>query len=203
MFIQVIQGKVADAARLQSQMDRWVEELQPGATGWLGSTGGVTDDGTYVCTVRFDSEEAARRNSERPEQGAWWAETTTCFDGPVSFVDCPDVSEWLQGGSDSAGFVQVMEGHTRDAKRMRDLLERYGEEIHRLRPEIIGATIALHGDGAYVETVYFTSEEQARQGESMAPPEEMADLMAEEQRLMGDVTYLDLHRPWLLSPAGR
>jgi len=199
MFIQVIQGKVADAARLQSQMDRWVEELQPGATGWLGSTGGVTDDGTYVCTVRFDSEEAARRNSERPEQGAWWAETTTCFDGPVSFMDCPDVSEWLQGGSDSAGFVQVMEGHTRDAKRMRDVLERYGEEIHRLRPEIIGATVALHGEGSFVETVYFTNEAEAREHERAEMPAELANAMREEQGLMDDVAYLDIHKPWLVS----
>src|SRR6476661_6960559 len=151
MFIQVIQGKVADAARLQSQMDRWVEELQPGATGWLGSTGGVTDDGTYVCTVRFDSEEAARRNSARPEQGAWWAETTTCFDGPVSFMDCPDVSEWLQGGSDSAGFDQGRGGHTRGSKRRRDPLVRDGEQIHRRRPDIIGPELRPDGDGSSVE----------------------------------------------------
>ena len=70
MFIQVIQGKVADAEGLRAAMDRWGRDLQPGATGWLGTTGGITDDGTFVATVRFDSEDAARRNSERPEQGA-------------------------------------------------------------------------------------------------------------------------------------
>ena len=70
MFIQVIQGKVADAEGLQAAMDRWVAELQPGAQGWLGSTGGFTDDGMFVSTVRFESQEAARRNSDRPEQGA-------------------------------------------------------------------------------------------------------------------------------------
>jgi len=203
MFIQVIQGKVADADRLRTSLDRWMTDLQPGAIGWLGSTGGVTDDGMFVMTVRFESADAARRNSERDEQGAWWAQAEKCFDGPVTFFDCPQVETWMQGGSDSAGFVQVMEGRTSDADRMKTVMNSFTDEIHRLRPEIIGATIALHGDGAYVETVYFTSEEQARQGESMAPPEEMADLMAEEQRLMGDVTYLDLHRPWLLSPAGR
>jgi len=73
MFIQVIQGKVADAEGLRAAIDRWGQELQPGATGWLGTTGGITDDGTFVATVRFDSEDAARRNSQRPEQGAWWA----------------------------------------------------------------------------------------------------------------------------------
>jgi hypothetical protein len=67
MFIQVIEGKVADAAGLQAAMDRWVAELQPGAQAWLGSTGGFTDDGMFVSTVRFESQEAARRNSDRPE----------------------------------------------------------------------------------------------------------------------------------------
>ena len=91
MFIQVIQGKVANAEGLQAAMDRWKQDLQPGATGWLGSTSGITDDGTFIASVRFESEDAARRNSMRPEQGAWWAETEKCFSGPVSFFDCPQV----------------------------------------------------------------------------------------------------------------
>jgi hypothetical protein len=201
MFIQVIQGKVADAEGLRAAMDRWGRDLQPGATGWLGTTGGITDDGTFVATVRFDSEEAARRNSQRPEQGAWWAETEKCFDGPVSFFDCPQVDVWMQGGSDDAGFVQVMEGHTSDADRMREMMQRYADEMHALRPDIIGATIALHGDGAFVETVYFTSEQEARQRESVPPPPDMAETMQQEQQLMDNITYLDLHEPWLVSPA--
>ncbi|HEY5878369.1 MAG TPA: hypothetical protein VIU11_05640 [Nakamurella sp.] len=66
-----------------------------------------------------------------------------CFDGPVTFFDCPKVDLWMQGGSDDAGFVQVMEGHTSDADRMRDVMQRYTDEMHRLRPEIIGATVAF------------------------------------------------------------
>src|SRR6476619_3330765 len=201
MFIQVIQGKVADAEGLRAAMDRWGRDLQPDATGWLGMTGGITDDGTFVATVRFDSEDAARRNSERPEQGAWWAATEKCFDGPVTFFDCPQVDVWMNGGSDDAGFVQVMEGHTSDADRMREVMGRYADEMHALRPEITGAPIALHGDGAFIETVYFTSEEEARQRESIPPPAEMAKVMEEEQQLMDNITYLDLHQPWLVSPA--
>jgi hypothetical protein len=119
----------------------------------------------------------------------------------VTFFDCPQVDVWMNGGSDDAGFVQVMEGHTSDAGRMRDVMGRYADEMHALRPEIIGATIALHGDCAFVETVYFTSEEEARQRESMPPPPEMAQVMQEEQQLMDNITYLDLHQPWLVSPA--
>jgi len=58
----------------------------------------------------------------------------------------------------------------------------------------------LHGDGAFVETVYFTSEAEARQAERIAPPPEMAQAM-QDSTMMGDMTYLDLHHPWLVSPA--
>ena len=127
--------------------------------------------------------------------------TEKCFDGPVTFFDCPQVDVWMQGGSDDAGFVQVIEGHTSDADRMRELMDQYTDEMHKLRPEIIGATIALHGDGAFVETVYFTSEAEARQRESMPPPAEVAKGMQEDMTMMDNVTYLDLHQPWLVSPA--
>lgn len=47
----------------------------------------------------FESAAAAHANNERAEQGAWWSETETCFDGPVSFTDSEDAEEFLAGGS--------------------------------------------------------------------------------------------------------
>ncbi|TJZ80411.1 hypothetical protein FCG67_06085 [Rhodococcus oryzae] len=199
MFIQVVQGKVSDEAGLRRCMDRWAEELQPGATGFLGSTRGMSEDGTFIVVARFESEEAARRNSERPEQGAWWAETERCFDGPVSFMDCPEVTEWLGGGSDDAGFVQIMEGHTSDAARMREVLTQAGDQVHQLRPEIVGGTLATDSGGGYVETVYFTSEAEARAHEKIEIPDDLRSLFEEEGRLMGDVSYFDLHEPMLVT----
>ncbi len=202
MFVQVIQGKVSDETGLRQGMDRWVQELQPGATGYLGTTAGMCDDGTFIALVRFDSEDAARRNSDRPEQGAWWAEMERCFDGPVTFMDCPDVTPWLAGGSDDAGFVQVMEGHTTDPNRIRDLMTQTGDRIHQMRPEIIGGMFASSGGGDYVEAVYFTSEAEARAHEKMEIPDDLRSLYDEEGRLMGEVSYFDLHQPMLVS-AGR
>ena len=75
MVEQVIQGRTSDEAGLRAALDRWVEELAPGSIGWLGSTEGVTDDGTFIGVARFESAEAARRNSDRPEPGRWGAET--------------------------------------------------------------------------------------------------------------------------------
>ncbi|MFG1782392.1 hypothetical protein ACGFIU_08125 [Rhodococcus oryzae] len=199
MFIQVVQGKVSDEEGLRRCMDWWAEELQPGATGFLGSTRGMSEDGTFIVVARFESEAAARRNSERPEQSAWWAETERCFDGPVSFMDCPEVTEWLGGGSDDAGFVQIMEGHTSDAPRMREVLTQAGDQVQELRPEIVGGTLATDGSGGYVETVYFTSEAEARAHEKIEIPDDLRSLFEEEGRLMGDVSYFDLHEPMLVT----
>ena len=66
MFIQVIQGRCSDADRLRKQLDVWERDLAPGADGFLGSTGGLTDDGTFVAVVRFDSREQADAQSSLP-----------------------------------------------------------------------------------------------------------------------------------------
>jgi len=197
MFIQVIQGKVADEASLRAVMDRWVRDCQPGAVGWLGSTSGITDDGTFVGVVRFESEDAAQRNGERPEQDAWWNEAEKCFAGEVTFLDSSDVTTWLAGGSDDAGFVQVIEGHLRDPERMRSMMEQHSDEMRQMRPEIIGATVAVREGGDYVQTIYFTSEAEAREGEKVEPPQDVAEAMAEEMR---DARFFDLRHPTMMSP---
>jgi hypothetical protein len=79
MFVQVIRGRVSDAAQVRAQLHRWAAHLAPEAVAWLGSTAGITDDGILVALARFESEEAARQNSDRPQQTAWWEQTATLF----------------------------------------------------------------------------------------------------------------------------
>jgi hypothetical protein len=50
MFIQVIQGKVADADGLRAAMDRWGTDLQPGARVAYGGEG--TGHGESILTGR-------------------------------------------------------------------------------------------------------------------------------------------------------
>ena len=71
-MIQIIQGTCRDEEMVHRLSDEWRETLGPTAEGWLGGTYGVTDDGEFVGVVRFESQEAAMRNSARPEQGEWW-----------------------------------------------------------------------------------------------------------------------------------
>ena len=201
MFVQVIQGKVSDAAAVRARMDTWMKELAAGADGWLGSTAGVTDDGDFVALARFESEEAARRNSDRPEQTAWWEETANLFEGEPTFLESTDVDVDTPGDPDRAGFVQVMQGRTSQPDRARELMASDPTDWAGFRPEILGTVTANHDDGRWTMVIYFTSEAEAREGEKKEPPEEVAKLMKELDALsVGEPTFLDLRDPWLHSP---
>jgi hypothetical protein len=202
VFIQIIQGKCRDADTLHRQLDAWRKEQGPKAAGWLGGTYGVTDDNNFIGVVRFESKEAAARNSTRPEQSAWWAETEKSFDGDVTFHDCDEAMEFLGGGADDAGFVQVIQGRVEDPERFRRFFEQQPMDmLKQTRPEIIGGTLAMEPDGRFTQTVAFRTEDAAREGERKEMPEEVRRTMEDEMAQMKDVTYLDLHHPWFASKA--
>jgi hypothetical protein len=202
MFAQVIQGRTSDAEGLRAAMDRWVQELAPGSIGWLGSTGGVTDDGRFVAVARFESADAAARNSDRPEQSRWWEETQRLFDGEVTFRDSEDVTVDLQGDPDRAGFVQIMQGHVTDADRAKQLMaDMNTEAMAAMRPDVIGSVSIGHEGGDWTQVIYFTSEAEAREGEKKEPPPEMQAVMDEMMKLSaGPPDFFDLRQPALHSP---
>lgn len=195
MFMQIVQGKIIDEKAARATMDRWLDELQPGAQGWLGGTYGVAEDGTLVAAVRFVNAAAAQANSERPEQGAWWKEMAKNFAGPVTFHDCDDVTLLMGGGSDDAQFVQVIQAKVTDRKRLLELAQRSSQTLAHYRPDVLGGSIAIDADGIVTETIAFTNEAAARAAEQKALPDEAAEMMA----LLDDVHYLDLHQPWFAS----
>ena len=194
MFVQVIQGRATDPGGLEKQWRKLIEELGPGAEGYLGNTAGITSDGRFIAVARFESEEAARRNSDRAEQGEWWSETERYLEDPT-FVDCSEVEEWLGGGSDDAGFVQVIQGSSEES---RDMTPEDEERVRKARPELIGGVSAKHSDGKTWTTVaYFTDEGAAREGEKK---EEFREAMEEAGATPDLNTYWDLSSPWLDSP---
>lgn len=197
MFVQVFEGRVEDASGLRRQMDRWMSELRPGAAGFLGSTGGVTEDGHGIFFARFESAAAAQTNSERPEQGGWWADTQGCFEGAVTFTDSDDVETFFAGGSDDAGFLQVMKGTKVDRNRLHAMDESFEEHAQSFRPDLIGGFRLWTGPDSYVEVGYFTSEAEAREGEKKDPPPELTAEMETFQEFMANVEFLDLRDPWL------
>ena len=199
MYIQVIQGKTNDKAGLLRQSERWEQELAPGAKGFLGTTGGVADDGTTILLARFDSEPDAKANSERPEQGAWWSETAKYYDGDVTFRNCPDVDVTLVGDPDKAGFVQVMQGRCADRARLLELEKQFMPQLTEMRPDVLGSVRGWDGDH-FTEAIYFTSEADARKGEAKMGESGPPPAMDEYNALTEDVTFVDLNDPWLRSP---
>jgi len=201
MFVQVIRGRVADPEPVHAAFDTWSRQLAPEAPGWLGSAAGVTDDGRFIALARFESEDAARRNEHRPEQGQWWQETSKLFSGDVTFRDSDDVIADVHGDPNTAGFVQVMQGRGTDPDRARKLMTQNPDEWAEFRPDVIGSLAMGHESGAYTMVTYFSSEQEAREGERKEPPPELKAQMEEMDKLsVGETEFLDLREPWLYSP---
>jgi hypothetical protein len=200
MFIQVISGTARDADALARQFDKWVTDLQPGSIGFLGATSGFTDDGRFLTAARFESAEAAQRNSARPEQGAWWSETEQ-YASNVVFNDCTRVETLFGGGNDDAKFVQVMRGRIKDPAKAEAMFGRSAEAeatLHDARPDVIGEVIAVHDDGqGFTDIVYFTSEADARSGEAKEMDDAAKAMMAEFDAALEVTDYFDLTRLWL------
>ena len=201
MFVQFIEGAVHDRGGLRRLFERWHEEQSSRAEGWLGSTAGVADDGMCLIAARFGTPEDARRNSDRPEQGAWWEELVKHFDAPPAVHDCSTAMLWEEGGSDDAGFVQVITAEVVDPEGLRAALPRLDrQDAASNRTDLIGGLTAVSDDDTRVFTVvYFTSEEEARRGEAAqddAEDAEWAAIMA----ALGEPRFIDLHDPWLTSP---
>jgi len=199
MFVQLIEGKTSDPEELGRQLGHWIAQLQPGAVGYLGTTGGVTNDGRVLIFARFESEAAARANSDRPEQGAWWAETEKCFDGAVTFSESSDVDSYLAGGSDAAGFVQVMKVSGADRQRVAAADRQFATIAPDLRPDLIGGIRVWTAPDAFVEANYFTSEKAAREGEDKEMPAELVEGFQDFMELMKNAEYFDFTEPLLNS----
>jgi len=195
MFIQVISGKVNDTDSFQRLGDKWEAEVKPGATGYLGVTEGTTDDGRFFVAARFESKEAAQRNSDRPEQGAWFSEMEKVV-SDVTFHDCSRIETLFGGGKDNAGFVQVMQGHVKDAAKADEMFQHAADAEKVLggaRPDVIGEVVAIHDDGdGYTDIVYFSSEAEARANEKTEMPAEAQAMMQEFESALVVDEFLDL-----------
>lgn len=199
MFVQIIEGSAKDREGAKAEMDRWLRELGPSAEGWLGSTAGVTPDGHFIGAIRFDSEGAARSQSDKPEQGRWWESFSQNLEDEATFFESSSVTVGGGGGSDEAGFVQIMRGKVNDIDKAKALDVRMEEEMPQRRPDVIGNVTAYKEDGTFYSVLYFTSLEEARQGEKEMnenPPPQMDEWA---QVMDGELTFYDLEEPWLAS----
>jgi hypothetical protein len=197
VFVQVVRGVVRDPEETFARLDLWLHQLAPGASGWLGTTAGITRDGELVSFVRFVSAADARRNSDRVEQGQWWVESARVFAGDVSFDNYDGVVVFGDGGSDDAAVVDVLLGRVQRRRRLTDLATQLAEHGMTLGPQVIGGLVGLHEDGNLTQAIYFC---HAPDGPD-AGPLDAAQLLGASAGVT-DLRLLRLERLWLGSPAG-
>jgi hypothetical protein len=196
MFVQIIEGTTSKADALITAGDAWQKEVRPGAIGYLGVTSGVAADGRAFTLVRFQDEASARANSDRPEQGAWFQKhLASAYDAPPTFTESSDVTEFMGGGSNDAGFVQVMKSRGVDRAEM-ERLDQVFEGFVGDRPDIIGGLRVWTGADTCIDVMYFTSEAEARKGEQAEMPDELKAAMADFEAI-GQTEYIDLPDPQL------
>ena len=126
-----------------------------------------------------------------------------CFDGEVTFHDCDNAMLFLGGGSDDAGFVQIIQGRITDPEKFRHFMEQPMDALQEARPEIIGGTIAMEPDGWFTQTVASAARRRPARARRRRCPSEIQQQYQDEMSSMQDVKYLDLHHPWFSSAGAR
>src|SRR5262249_25079414 len=113
---------VTDEPSLRRLVQRWGAEVKPGAEGVLGATAGGSADGAALVFVRFADEASAEANRRRSEQAAWWQDMLETFEASPAVHESSDTALLLAGGSDDAGFVQVVRAPTPDRAKIDALM---------------------------------------------------------------------------------
>jgi len=201
MFVWVLEGKAADPGEIGFQLGRWTSEF--GETpGYLGASGGVTDDRRFLLFVRWESEDAGNALLLRPEQVEWYEGFQQSFDGAVEFAETGDVTTQLAGGSDAAGFIQAIKISGVARQRVEAADRDFENVASQVRPDLIGGIRVWTAPDGFVGVNYFTSEQDARAGEQQVPPE-FAERFEDFMAMMKDAEYFDFTEPFLHTPSGR
>jgi hypothetical protein len=88
----------------------------------------------------------------------------------------------------------VLQGRTNDQAQMRSTGLAIQDELHALRPDILGVVVAFHGDGGFSQFLFFSSEEAARAGEkAIQNDSELSQRL--RATIEGDLTFFDLKEP--------
>ena len=101
----------------------------------------------------------------------------------------------MGGGSNDAGFVQVMKSTGVDRAQV-EKMDAAFEPFAGQRPDLLGGLRVWTGPSSCIDVAYFTTEAEARKGEQAEIPDEMKELMSDFEG-MGETEYFDLTDPQL------
>jgi hypothetical protein len=200
MFIQILQGRVADEVGARREVERWHGDLGTEAPGWLGLTAGIGDDRTFLVVLRFASGAAATANDRRPELAAWRGAIKQHLVGPVRLDQCPVVRTPKASDPAPAGFVRILQGRVADPARLAALQGQVEHTLQR-QPHLLEVVVGEHegGHGYFTEVASFVSERAVRAAER-AMPVESAVQLGMVRSFMERLRLVELHDPWLVIP---
>jgi hypothetical protein len=200
VFIRILRGQAFDGAATRAELSRWRQELGAGALGWQRLTAGIGDGGELVLVLRYDTEETARRDRERPELVAWQASAERHLAGSGQWYDCPVVHTMKDGDAGQAGFVRVVQGRLADPVRLAAMRAEVERTLRDRAPHVLGVTVAEHADGTgFTELTYLTSEREARAADRQMPVE-MAVQLGTVRSYVEGLEEVELRKPLLASP---
>ena len=189
MFVHVVRAPAADPGPLLEQVARLPAMLGTEAAGFLGLTAGISDEGDFVAVARFAS----------PGGDAWWAALEPWLAGPPTVRASSEVELLLGGGSDEAGFIEVIEGHATDRHRFMVLERQLEQRFAAERPDFLGSQIIWWADGSWLEVAYFTSEDDLRAADARGLSPEVEELVSAWEGVARPSAQLDLADPFLSS----
>ncbi|MFP5297817.1 MAG: hypothetical protein ACLGHL_02375 [Actinomycetota bacterium] len=180
---------------LHNAWDHFAESLAD-RQGWRSAVAGIARTDEFLAALEFtDPPSAAAALSDLTVSG-WFKEVEGCLKDPET-RDSFEGETLIAGTREDAGFIQVIRGRTTDRERWTAINEAMQEVMRTHRPEVLAASIAWFDDDHFSETVFFTSEQEAREGESREFPGGMAGLFGELMNLVEDLTYVDVRDPWI------
>jgi hypothetical protein len=201
VFVQILQGKVADAAGVRGELDRWWRELGPSVPGWRRLTAALGDDGEFLALLQFDSRDSYRHNRARPEQKAWLGGLEFSLTAPVTVTECAAGYALHAGDSEAARFLQVVQGRVTDPARFAATRAQAEQTLRRHAPHVLGVLFLEHagGSGQFTEVAYCTSERETRAAERQMPVE-MAVLLGTRRSFVADFRLLEFREVGVYGP---
>jgi hypothetical protein len=195
MFIRVIEGQVLAKALLRNSWEQLQNALSA-HNGWLRSAGGVDDQGRFVGRMDFRSEDAAEKMLREPEIELWLKDLFEHLDSPARSTSSQG-SVLIEPSGEPAGFLQFIRAEASDPERFTAVNDAFQVEVRQHRPDVVGSSIVWLDDERFLETVLFSSEQDARSAESREFPGGIAGLFGELMQLMSNIDYMDVRDPWL------
>jgi hypothetical protein len=187
MFVELLQGNAADPKRFRKAWERVLEQVADEGSGYRGTTSGVTEAGTFVALVGFESEETARITLDRLHELSAW-DQLKALTAPLTFRECPHVRGFARRDLLDADVVQVSQGQALDTRQVVSAFER-AVRAAATDESILGGLVCWDADGFATTVLYRLSPEEGTADELEALTRDLAVLV---QR----AAQFDLVGPW-------